>query len=122
MLPAFGYAAPAPSDLARGEAAWNSAGCLQCHGASGEGGGGGEFPPGPSLRATMLDREGLTETISCGLPGTAMPAWLDGAYTQRACYGFALGPPPGEVTATPILNAAEIRALVDFLTAQFIGK
>jgi mono/diheme cytochrome c family protein len=38
--------------LAAGEAAWNKAACLQCHGSTGEGGSGGEFPAGPSLRTT----------------------------------------------------------------------
>ena len=48
--------------IAAGEAAWDKAGCLQCHGASGEGGTGGEFPAGPSLRPTLLDRAELVET------------------------------------------------------------
>ena len=68
--------------LAAGEDAWNKAGCFQCHGTSGEGGDGGEYPAGPSLRAPRLDRATLSETISCGRPGTPMPAWLDGAYSQ----------------------------------------
>jgi mono/diheme cytochrome c family protein len=106
---------------AAGEAAWDKAGCLQCHGSTGDGGDGGEFPAGPSLRKTRLDRAALVEAISCGLPGTAMPSWLDGAYTKRACYGFPPGPPPAEITATPVLSAAEIEALVDFLAARFIG-
>jgi len=54
--------------VAAGEAAWDKAGCLQCHGASGEGGSGGEFPAGPSLRQTRLDRAALVEAISCGSP------------------------------------------------------
>jgi mono/diheme cytochrome c family protein len=110
-----------PASVAAGENAWDKAGCLQCHGASGEGGTGGEFAAGPSLRTTKLDRAALVEAISCGLPGTQMPAWLDGAYTQRSCYGFAAGPAPAEVTATPVLSAGEVEALVDFLTAKFIG-
>ena len=85
--------APAQDGIASGEAAWDKAGCLQCHGSRGEGGDGGEFPAGPSLRKTRLDRAALVEAISCGLPGTAMP----------------------------VLNAAEIEALVDFLGARFIG-
>jgi mono/diheme cytochrome c family protein len=108
--------------LAAGEAAWDKAGCPQCHGASGEGGTGGEFPAGPSLRTTKLDRAALTETISCGLPATEMPAWLDGAYTQRACYGSAAGPAPTGTTLIPVLTADEIEALVDYLTAKMIGK
>jgi mono/diheme cytochrome c family protein len=107
--------------VAAGEAAWDKAGCLQCHGSNGEGGDGGEFPAGPSLRKTRLDRAALIEAISCGLPGTAMPSWLDDAYTKRACYGFPPGPPPAEITATPVLSAAEVEALVDFLGAKFIG-
>jgi mono/diheme cytochrome c family protein len=108
--------------LAAGEDAWNKAGCLQCHGSNGEGGAGGEFPAGPSLRKTRLDRTGLTETISCGLPGTEMPAWLDGAYTQRPCYGFPTGPAPDGTVLTPVLGAAEIEALVDYLTARIVGR
>ncbi len=111
----------AQDQVAAGEVAWNKAGCLQCHGSNGEGGDGGEFPAGPSLRTTRLDRPALIETISCGLPGTAMPSWLDDAYTKRACYGFPPGAPPAEITTTPVLNAAEIEALVDFLGAKFIG-
>jgi mono/diheme cytochrome c family protein len=107
--------------IAAGEEAWNKAGCPQCHGASGEGGTGGEFPAGPSLRRTRLDRSALTETVSCGLPGTEMPAWLDGAYTQRPCYGFSAGPPP-DITLIPVLSADEIEALVDYLMAKIVGK
>jgi mono/diheme cytochrome c family protein len=106
--------------IAAGEEAWNKAGCPQCHGASGEGGTGGEFPAGPSLRRTRLDRTALTETVSCGLPGTEMPAWLDGAYTQRPCYGF-VGAPDG-MTLIPVLSADEVEALVDYLLATIVGK
>ena len=108
--------------LAAGEAAWDKAGCLQCHGAAGEGGAGGEFPAGPSLRKTGLDRAALVETISCGLPGTEMPSWLDGAYTQRSCYGFPPGPAPEGVTLTPVLSASEVAALADFLMAKIVGR
>jgi len=108
--------------VAAGESAWDKAGCLQCHGASGQGGDGGEFPAGPSLQKTRLDRAALVETISCGLPGTQMPAWLDDAYTKRSCYGFPIGPAPAEITATPVLNAGEIETLVDYLMAKIVGR
>ena len=108
--------------VAAGESAWDKAGCLQCHGASGQGGDGGEFPAGPNLQKTRLDRAALKETISCGLPGTQMPAWLDGAYTKRSCYGFPIGPAPAEITATPVLSAGEIEALVDYLMAKIVGR
>jgi mono/diheme cytochrome c family protein len=108
--------------LAAGEAAWDKAGCLQCHGAMGEGGAGGEFPAGPSLRKSRLDRTAFTEAISCGLPGTEMPAWLDGAYSQRSCYGFPAGPPPDGTVLTPVLSGDEVEALVDFLLAKIVGR
>jgi mono/diheme cytochrome c family protein len=108
--------------LAAGEAAWDKAGCLQCHGASGEGGGGGESPAGPSLRNTLLDRAMLAETIRCGRPGGQMPAWLVGAYTEIPCYGLTKGPVPAGLDQTPVLSAEEIDALVDYLLAKVIGK
>jgi mono/diheme cytochrome c family protein len=107
--------------LAAGEEAWDKAGCLQCHGSTGEGGAGGEFPAGPSLRQTRLDRAALIETISCGLPGTQMPGWLDAAYTQRSCYGFT-GPAPDGTTLTPVLSAGEVEALVEYLLAKIVGR
>lgn len=108
--------------LAAGEAAWDKAGCLQCHGSMGEGGVGGEFPAGPSLRKARLDRAALIEAISCGLPGTEMPGWLDGAYTQRPCYGFPAGPAPAGTVVTPVLTGDEVEALVDYLLAKIVGR
>ncbi len=108
--------------LAAGEAAWDKAGCLQCHGSTGEGGAGGEFPAGPSLRKTRLDRATLIEAVSCGLPGTQMPGWLDGAYTQRSCYGFPPGPAPDGTTLTPVLSANEVEALAEYLLAKIVGR
>ena len=108
--------------LAAGEAAWNKAACLQCHGSSGEGGTGGEFPAGPSLRTTQLNRALLTDTIRCGRPGTQMPAFLDGAYTTVPCYGLPKGPPPAGLELTPVLSEDEIEALVDYLMAKIVGK
>src|SRR5262250_1136253 len=89
------FAAPAHAQdaarLAAGEAARNKALCLQCHGTLGEGGMGGEFPAGPSLRTTQLNRALLLDAIRCGRPGTQMPAWLAGAYTPVSCYGLPTG-------------------------------
>jgi mono/diheme cytochrome c family protein len=108
--------------VAAGEDAWDKAGCFECHGTSGEGGTGGEFPAGPSLRQTRLDRAALAETISCGRPGTPMPAWLAGAYTERPCRGLPKGPAPSGVVLTPVLGADEIQALLDFLMAKIVGQ
>jgi mono/diheme cytochrome c family protein len=119
IAPSISVWAQDAARLAAGEDAWNKAGCFQCHGTSGEGGEGGEFPAGPSLRATRLDRATLAETISCGRPGTPMPAWLDGAYAQSACYGLSAR--PAGVVLTPVLGADEIAALVDYLMARIVG-
>jgi mono/diheme cytochrome c family protein len=108
--------------LAAGEAAWNKAACLQCHGSAGEGGTGGEFPAGPSLRTTQLNRSMLVDTIGCGRPGTQMPAWLDGAYTEISCYGLPKGPPPAGLDLTPVLSRDEVDALVDYMMAKIVGK
>jgi mono/diheme cytochrome c family protein len=108
--------------LTAGEAAWNKAACLQCHGSSGEGGTGGEFPAGPSLRTTQLNRAMLADTIRCGRPGTQMPAWLDGAYTDISCYGLPKGPPPAGLDLTPVLSGDEVEALVDYMMAKMVGK
>jgi mono/diheme cytochrome c family protein len=108
--------------LAAGEAAWNKAACLQCHGSAGEGGTGGEFPAGPSLRTTQLNRAMLIDTIGCGRPGTQMPAWLDGAYTEIPCYGLPKGPPPAGLERTPVLSGDEVEALVDYMMAKMVGK
>jgi mono/diheme cytochrome c family protein len=108
--------------IAAGEASWDKAGCLQCHGGSGEGGTGGEFPAGPSLRVTLLDRATLVETIRCGRPGTEMPAWLEGAFTEVSCYGIPKGPPPAGLELTRVLSADEIEALADYLMEKVVGK
>jgi mono/diheme cytochrome c family protein len=108
--------------VAAGEAAWDKAGCLQCHGAAGEGGAGGEAPAGPSLQKLDPNRTLLAETIGCGRPGTEMPAWLDGAYTMTTCFGLPKGPPPAGTVLTPVLSADEILALVDFLLAKIVRK
>jgi mono/diheme cytochrome c family protein len=120
-LPAFAIGQDA-GRVAAGESAWDKAGCLQCHGSNGEGGNGGEFPAGPSLRKSRLDRAALAQTISCGLPGTQMPAWLDGAYADTECYGFPKGPAPGGTVVTPVLSADEVAALVDYLMAKIVGR
>jgi len=125
-IASLAFAAPACAQdaarLAAGEAAWNKALCLQCHGSLGEGGMGGEFPAGPSLRTTQLNRALLLDAIRCGRPGTQMPAWLDGAYTTVPCYGLPKGPPPAGLELTPVLSGDEIEALVDYLMAKIVGK
>jgi hypothetical protein len=88
----------------------------------GQGGSNPDFPQGPSLRASPLDRAGLIEVISCGKPGAPMPAWLKGAYTEHACFGLELGPPPERTMVAGTFDSAQIEALVDYILTEFAGK
>src|SRR5262245_54123001 len=101
---------------------WQRAGCAACHGTFAEGGGGGDQPAGPSLRRTRLERAGVVETVSCGRPGTLMPYHLKGAYTETACRGLPLAAAPKDLGEGVLMSAAEINALVDYLTARIVGK
>ena len=120
-------AMPAPAfaqDAAEvGKQFWHGGGCAGCHGRSGHGGHGGagsEQATGPSVRSTELDRDQLIELISCGRPGTPMPAWLAGAYTETACYGLEPGPAPAGTGVSGAFDADEIEALVDYLLAEIV--
>lgn len=108
------------SDLAAGQNAWNRAGCYNCHGSRAQGGDGGDYPMGPALTTTALDKETMMMIVSCGLPGTPMPAWLKGAYTTVQCYGMPLGSRPADTVIPAILTADEIKALVDYVFATFV--
>jgi hypothetical protein len=67
-------------------------GCVNCHGwpADGKTGVNLRTPPGPSLRESELDTEGLMEVIRCGRPGTPMPYHDRAAYRDDRCYGLVL--------------------------------
>jgi mono/diheme cytochrome c family protein len=115
-------ASPTQAQIDAGHQIWTNAGCSSCHGSNGQGGTGGDLPAGPSLRATQLDRAGLMEVISCGRPGMKMPAWLDGAYTEHACYGQGLGAAPQGILVAGTLESQDIENLVDYLLAEIVGK
>jgi len=85
-----------------------------------QGGDGGDYPVGPSLRNITFDKATMVEIVSCGRPGTPMPAWLKGAYTTVQCYGMPLGSMPEGMTVPAILTADEIKALVDYVFATFV--
>lgn len=118
------WAAPAAAQDAAdaGMKAWQGAPCLTCHGVFAQGGGGGEQPAGPSLRQTSLDRAAIVETISCGRPGTQMPYFHDGAYTQTACWGLPTGAVPADVVLGGAIAAAQIEQIADYLMARIVGK
>src|SRR5262245_58664463 len=75
---------------------WKRVGGADCHGSFADGEKQrDESPTGANLRTSRLDAAALKEVIGCGKPGGAgMPAFDEGAYTVRACYGRALGPRP----------------------------
>ncbi|HVZ14538.1 MAG TPA: c-type cytochrome [Bauldia sp.] len=111
--------APDTATLATGQKAWNDGACANCHGARGQGGTSIDFPKGPSLRTTGLDHDGFVSIISCGIPGTRMPAWLKGAYTEKACNGAPLGAIPPGTTVSGAFTADQISALADYILATF---
>ena len=85
------------SGLAAGKEAWARASCSNCHGSMAQGGDGGDYPVGPSLRNITFDKATMVEIVSCGRPGTPMPAWLKDAYSKVQCYGMPVGSTPAGV-------------------------
>jgi mono/diheme cytochrome c family protein len=95
---------------------WRGSGCSECHGpfANGEKER-DEAPTGADLRRARLDAAELKLTISCGRPGTGMPAF-DGGSTLCA------GRQNGEYPAPRALKSEEIDAVVTYLQARILGK
>lgn len=108
----------AAQDLAAGQRVYEKANCVGCHRWHG-GGGGGYGGAALSLRETLLDRDGLVETIRCGRPGTNMPYHERNAYREGSCFGLTaaeLGsdmPPIGR----DMLRPREIEAVADYVLA-----
>ncbi|MCC6981696.1 MAG: cytochrome c [Bauldia sp.] len=103
-----------------GGALWAEGACFNCHGNLAAGDGDSAYPSGPNLRRSALDRESLREVVACGLPSSPMPANLEGAYTQTACFGMPVGPAP-DIAIGAGFSAEEIDTLVDFLMANVVG-
>lgn len=112
------FAAPSLAQQQPGLDAWQRGSCTACHGSLAQGGGGGEMPAGPNLRRTRLTPAELKETIACGRGD--MPYHLEAAYATVPCYGIPVPGPAGAALGAP-LTAAEIDALVDFLTKEVVG-
>jgi mono/diheme cytochrome c family protein len=110
-----------PSDA--GKTVFKRANCFGCHKWHGNGGGGygGEAL---SLRITQLTREQITETVSCGRPGTAMPFFTRGAYDTIKCYDMnrqdAGSQMPPE--ANTFLRPNDIAAVADYVIVHIKGK
>jgi hypothetical protein len=111
--------------VARGAEIWRSqSGCFNCHGNFGEGGEGGHFPAGPSLRQTRLNADALWETTACGRPGTQMPYNLRGAYTEVSCFGFPVPTDPATLGVAPGVGftTEELDALTAYIVHRLVGR
>jgi hypothetical protein len=114
-------AAPTPEQILAGKRVWVDAACYNCHGNNGQGGNSKDFPHGPSLRTSENDSETMLEIIACGLPGTQMPGWAKGAYTERPCFGET-GPVPEETRVLGVYDEEQLDNLMAYIEATFRKK
>jgi hypothetical protein len=100
--------------------------CSYCHGWAGDGAGEPQSNGGAAnLRNSSLSRDTLIEVISCGVPGTPMPHFDEGAYSDNRCYGMTeaeLGPRTPGLPHSTTLQRREIEALADYLLAKIIRR
>jgi hypothetical protein len=128
LLTAITFASGASAqDFERGRRIFlEKADCAYCHGWAGDGAGQGQSPGGAAnLRRSLLAREALITVISCGVPGTAMPHFDEGAYTDTRCYGVTeaeLGSRTPPFPPSTTLVKREIDVLIDYLQAKIIGR
>jgi mono/diheme cytochrome c family protein len=99
--------------------------CSFCHGWAGDGAGHPQSPGrAANLRQSQLARDQLITVIQCGIPGTAMPHFDEGAYSDQRCYGMTEAEMGGRTPSLPpgeVLQKREIDALADYLLARIIG-
>lgn len=115
-------AAPTPEQVLAGKRVWVDAACYNCHGNNGQGGNSKDFPHGPSLRTSQLDAETTLEIIACGIPGTLMPGWAKGAYTERPCFGDETGPVPEETRVIGVYDEQQLADLMAYIETTFRKK
>lgn len=126
LLALFWFApAQAQESIQRGRVIWGQkAGCIFCHGWSGDGHG-DEHADGAAanIRETILTRDQIHEVIKCGRPGSAMPHFDKFAYTDKRCYGTTeaeLGKDTPPSPPTP-LQIFEVDAVADYVAAKIAG-
>jgi hypothetical protein len=56
----------------------------------------------------------MLEITACGLPGTLMPGWAKGAYTERPCFG-EIGPMPEGTRLIGAYDEAQLESLMDYI-------
>ena len=108
--------------VAAGKHIWQDASCYNCHGTNGQGGHSPDFPAGPNLRTSGLDPDTMLQITECGITGTRMPAWLKGAYTEVACFGNPLGPPPSGTLVSGAYSEADLKDLVAYIQTNFMKQ
>src|SRR5438477_12806623 len=127
LAAALGILATSPATVAQdndkekaGLEVWKKSGCAECHGSFADGEKQrDEAPTGANLRTARLDTAALKLVISCGRPGGAgMPAFDEGAYAVRPCYGRPLGAEPSDLyPAGRKLSPEQIDAVIAYLQA-----
>ena len=126
LLAAAFVSSAAAQDVERGRRLYlEKADCQYCHGWAGDGAGAPQAPAGANLRRSQLQRDQLAMVIACGIPGTPMPHFDDGAYTDTRCYGTTEAELGGRTPPFPPSNTLvkrEIDALVDYLLAKIVNK
>ena len=100
--------------------------CAFCQGGAGEGAGHPQSPGrSANLRQTQLGRDQLITVIQCGLPGSPMPYFDDGAYTDARCYGLTeaeMGDRMPPLPPSTTLSQRDIEVLADYIVATIIGR
>lgn len=114
-------AAPTEEQILAGKRVWVDAACYNCHGTNGQGGNSKDFPHGPSLRTSELDDDTMLEIIACGIPGTLMPGWAKGAYTERPCFGET-GPVPEGTRVLGVYDEQQLADLMAYINSTFRKK
>ena len=117
---------PDPRLAALGEQLWNeTASCRNCHGTKANGVADvPQEPNGANLHLTKLTPDQLTEVIKCGRPGTAMPYFAAGSYTDKKCYDMTAADVGTAIPTSgqPQLAERQINGLVAFIFSRFVGQ
>lgn len=122
-----GPAASDPKDEAaveRGRQVFRDvANCKYCHGWDGKGSLVEGYPPAPNLVNTLLERDDLIETISCGRPRPGMPRHRQDAWTATyKCYGMTkeeIGQDYPDPPQKRYLSQREIEDVADYILAVY---
>ncbi len=120
---ALGQSAASQDPTDAGKAVFKRANCFGCHKWHGNGGG-GYGGDALSLRKTELTREQITETVSCGRPGTGMPFFTRGAYDTVNCHGMNRQDVGSQMPpeASTFLRATDIDVVASYVIAHIKGR